>query len=925
MSDEFTVGQRWISDTETDLGLGTIVEVEFRQVAIVFLATGDMRRYAKETAPLTRVAFTVGDTIASHEGWRLEIAEVLDTEGLLTYRGTRVDTGEPATLEEQDLDNFLRFRTPRDRLFAGLIDGQRWYMLRRDVFEQRDRLARSPIRGLMGPRISILPHQMHIAVEALSRPAPRLLLADEVGLGKTIEAGLILHALLVRRRIERVLIVVPEPLLHQWLVEMYRKFNLRFALFDTERFEAAVDSSPDNNPFLSEQLVLISTDTLLDDAVGLDVGDTALAAGFDLMVVDEAHHLSGDTYELVEALSRTIDSVLLLTATPEQLGRAGHFERLRLLDPDRFDDAERFAAEEADFARIAVIAGRLHDDEALQPSDIDELETLLGTPFDAAERKTLGSDAALAMSDLGERLVGELVDRHGTGRVMFRNTRRAITGFPERHYHAHALDDDDSEALVDWLATFLVEQRGEKILLIASSPDTVMHLAEALRVAGIDSAQFHEGLSIVERDRAAAWFADTEDGCRLLLCSEIGSEGRNFQFLSTLVMVELPDNPDLLEQRIGRLDRIGQQHEVRIHVPAKPGSRDARLARWYHAGLDAFESLCRTGGAVRATLGEELDAVLALPATDPAADAALETLIERTRTLSAEVAQALEGGRDRLLELNSNRPERVQEHLDAFARDERDYRLQDFMAAIFDRFGVEVSEQTGWWILAPSDNMQMERFPHLPGDGLSVTFDRELALAREDLTFLTWDHPMVTASMDLILDEGFGQADCQVIRSAELTAGLAVVDASYVLECVAEPRLAMERFLPARVMSFQLGIDGRDWTERFEQIEVETIRVKYDRNLLRQVTRKHRGPLELLIGRTAKRAEAELPALLDEARDSIESRHAEEHGRLEALARVNPGVDASELDALVALRGARLAALEDSHARPVSVRVLFNN
>jgi len=925
MSDDFAVGQRWISDTETDLGLGTIVEVEFRQLAIVFLATGDMRRYAKETAPLTRVAFVAGDTISSHEGWRLEIGEVVDTDGLLSYRGTRVDTGEPATLDERDLDNFLRFRTPRDRLFAGLIDGQRWYTLRRDVFEHRDRLARSPIRGLTGPRVSVLPHQMHIAVEALSRPAPRLLLADEVGLGKTIEAGLILHAMLVRRRIERVLIVVPAPLLHQWLLEMYRKFNLRFALFDTERFEAAVDSSPDNNPFLSEQLVLVSGDTLLDDAMGQDIGDAAVAAGFDLLVVDEAHHLAGDSYELVESLARTIDSVLLLTATPEQLGRAGHFDRLRLLDPDRFDDAERFAQEEAGFERIASIAGRLHDDEALDSDDIDALQTLLGTPFDDNERKTLGSTPALAMSDIGERLVGELVDRHGTGRVMFRNTRRAISGFPERVYHPHELDGDGPEALVDWLAMFLAGQPGEKVLVIAADPATVTTLAEALRVAGIDSAQFHEGMSIVERDRAAAWFADTEDGCRLLLCSEIGSEGRNFQFLSTLVTVELPDNPDLLEQRIGRLDRIGQRHEVRIHVPAAPGSRDARLARWYHQGLDAFESLCRTGGTVRAALGDELDAVLSRPAGDAGAQDALDVLLERTRALSDGVAEQLENGRDRLLELNSNRPERVQEHLDAFARAERDLRLQDFMAAIFDRFGVEVSEQSGWWILAPSDNMQMERFPHLPGDGLSVTFEREIALAREDLTFLTWDHPMVTASMDLILDEGFGQADCQVIRSAELTPGLAVIDASYVLECVAAAGLMMERFLPARVMSFQLGIDGRDWTERFATIEVENIRVKYDRNQLRQVTRKNRAPLEQLIARTAKRADAALPALVDEARDAIRSRHAEEHGRLEALARVNPAVETAELDALVTLRDERLAALADSHARPVSVRVLFNN
>ncbi len=931
--DAFAVGQRWIVDTESELGLGTILEVEHRQITVVFLATGETRRYAKESAPLTRVAFVAGDLATSHEGWQLNVDTVEVRDGRLIYAGKRTDDGSSATLDERDLDNFLKFRTPRDRLFAGLLDGHRWFELRRDVFEHRDRIAHSPIRGLVGARVQVLPHQVHVAVEALGRPTPRLLLADEVGLGKTIEAGLVLHAKLARGEIERVLVVVPEPLIHQWLVEMLRRFSLRFTLMDEARYEDLEESAPEGNPFLAQQLVLVSSQALLEptgDADDMDrtLGDAAVEANFDLLVVDEAHHLEwspgapSPDYALVERLAERVPSVLLLTATPEQLGTGGHFARLRLLDPDRYSDLETFEREERGFEDVARVAGKLADAEALDAADIGAVETLLGEPFDEAARATLGSDAALAASELPERLVGQLVDRHGTGRSLFRNTRRAITGFPERRYVAHALDEAGPDALADWLMGFLASRRGKKVLMICAHRATVEAVGEALRGVGIDTARFHEGMSIVERDRAAAWFADPDDGCRLLLCSEIGSEGRNFQFLHTLVTVELPLVPDLLEQRIGRLDRIGQTETVEIHVPAVPGGQDARRARWYHEGLDAFETLSRTGGLVARELGAE--GLAALREDDPG-EAAVDALVERTRALAADTAKHMEAGRDRLLELNSNRPERIQEHLDAYGREARDIALQDFMLRVLDRFGVDVAEQTGWWLLKPTENMQLERFPLLPEGGMSVTFERETALAREDLVFLTWDHPMVVAAMDLILDEGYGQADAQVVRASELTAGLAVVDASYVLECKADPALGIERYLPADVQRFAAGLDGRDWTAVLEGIDIAAARIRYDRNKLREVVKRSRGPLDILIGRTAKKAEASLPALVAEARAALDAEHTEERTRLVALARINPAVDEAEIAALDALHERRTEALGSAHARPVSVRVLFAN
>jgi len=927
MNQEYVAGQRWISDTESDLGLGTILEVEHRQITVVFLATGDTRIYAKETAPLTRVAFQAGDSITSHEGWQLAVDAAIEEDGLLTYSGRRTDNGEKEILNEAGLDNFLQFRTPRDRLFAGLIDGQRWFALRRDVFDHRHQLAHSAAYGLMGARVSVLPHQIYIAVEALKRRHPRVLLADEVGLGKTIEAGMILHASLITNQGSRVLIIVPAALLHQWLVEMLRKFNLKVSIMDEERYTELLPSAPESNPFLAEQLVLTSLDTLLDNE---EIGDAAISAGFDMLIADEAHHLhwqpdeASDAYNLVEALALETPSVLLLTATPEQLGQAGHFARLRLLDPERFASLEQFNKEEQAFADVAKIANQLMDDQALDAASIKELETLLGEDFSDSELKTLSASSAIAISDLKFSLIDKLIDRHGTGRLLFRNTRQAIKGFPDRQFNEHTLDDNSNDSRAAWLLEFLSELFPAKVLLICSSIETVKSISEHLRVMGFATAQFHEEMSIVERDRAAAWFADPEEDCRLMLCSEIGSEGRNFQFLHHLVMLELPQSPDLLEQRIGRLDRIGQTETVQIHVPAAPGSRDAALRRWYHEGLNAFERICKSGNAVMAELAPKLESTLEKIDAGNAAPE-LDTLIEQAKELAQSFEAQVEQGRDRLLELNSNRPELIQEHLDALARVDRDYRLQDFMEAVFDRFGVDVTEQRDHWIIHPSDHMQVEHFPHLPAAGMTLTFDRATALTREEFTFLTWDHPMVTAAMDLILDEGYGQADSQVVRIEELPKGLAFIEASYNLQCVADRQLNIERYLPARVQSFVVGNDGKDYTEVLQDIELDNLKLRYDRKALRKVVLKNRDTFEQLIKRTNDLADATVPQLIREARAAIDDEHSNERQRLVSLARVNSLVKEDEIAALDERHQALIDALEGTHARPVSIRVMFNN
>ena len=923
----FSEGQRWVSDTEPDLGLGTIIDNDPRQVTVVFMASGQTRIYSKESAPLTRIRFIAGDQLQTHDRRDIKVSEVVDDDGFLTYIG-HDEAGDHAIIPESELNNFLTFNRPQDRLFAGQLDKRKWFNLRRDVFTHRFDIERSVIRGLMGARISIIPHQIHIANEVSRRQAPRVLLADEVGLGKTIEAGLILHSQLANNQIRRVLVVVPTTLVHQWLVEMLRRFNLHFHIMDEERYDALLPSSPDDNPFLSEQLILCSLDTLTGSP---DIAEAATQGQFDMLVVDEAHHLNwtpenaSPAYELIESIAGVTPATLLLTATPLQLGAEGHFARLRLLDPNRFSDYSAFLAEEAAFESIAKLAQMLLSGEPLTAGAITQLNTLNGIALtdsdhaallDVAEEDSAGMDAR-------HRILSVLNDHHGTSRVLFRNTRSAITGFPERKLFQYSLAQPTTpNHMADWLVDFLRDRLPEKVLLICHSNETVLALAEALRITGTQSAVFHEGMSIVERDRAAAWFADDEDGCQILLCSEIGSEGRNFQFLHHLVTYELPLNPDVLEQRIGRLDRIGQRETVCIHVPTQPNSLDAKLALWYHEGLNAFESIGKTGSAVAAQLEPAFSEVMLGEDTPPDS---LESLITETQSLAHEMELALENGRDRLLELNSNRVESVDEHMDELYRLDRSYQLPDFMARVFDSFGVDVEEQSDrTWIIKPSDHMQVASFPGLEDGGMTVTFSRDSALTREELTYLTWDHPMVIAAMDLVLSEAFGQANAEVINTDLLPKGVLFVEGIVTWRCTAQHTLNVERYLPVATKRFLLGSNRKDYTSVLDQLDIDSMLTKSSARRLRPVLEESRPHLSVLLNYIDKLGSQAVPEIVASASAAIDTELNAEIDRLVALRETSTLVREDEIARLYEKQAALQAALAETRHELVALSVLIN-
>lgn len=952
---EFVIGQRWVSHSDASLGLGIVTDISGRRVTLGFPAVDEERTYATDNAPLARVSYQLGDTIETFDGESLTVRAVEDIDGVLMYHAEDAE-GELQQISEVKLGSHVRFTDPRQRLFAGRFDRNGAFRLRMATVEHQERLRQSPARGLIGARTSHLPHQIYIAGEVARRYAPRVLLADEVGLGKTIEAGLILHSQLQTGLARRVLIVVPDSLIHQWLVEMLRRFNLSFSIVDGSHYELddaadkilamlgeASDEDDDGdgeNPFEQSQLVLCSLDFL---AGSEKAQRDALRAGWDLMVVDEAHHLAwspeaaSPEYQAVEKLAAEIRGLLLLTATPEQMGLAGHFARLRLLDPARYPDLAAFEQEEARYADINAL--------------VRDLQARGGQP-DAQQRAQLANwlgdelDGLLAKDDSGEALINTLLDRHGTGRVLFRNTRSAIQGFPERRVHPAPLPCPElyaerragedgmapeaglveetwlaDDPRVNWLEKTLTSLRPAKVVVICANAETATALEHHLQLrAGIRSAAFHEGLSLVERDRAAAYFTETEQGAQALICSEIGSEGRNFQFAHHLVLFDLPANPDLLEQRIGRLDRIGQGDVIDIHVPYLEGTSQETLFHWYHDGLDALSRNTAVGVAVKAEVQAQLDAALDNPEADR------QALIDATREQAEALRERLQAGRDALIEMNSCRPEAAQTLIEAIETEEQASGLVDYMTEAFDIFGVETEDHTETSdVLKPSDHMLTGHFPGLPKDGITVTFDRQQALEREDLAFLSWEHPMVAGVMELMTDSELGNAALASLSVKGLPPGTLLLETLFTLHCPAPDSLQLSRCLPLAPLRLLVDVNGKDLSSALPHDRLNELCSNIRRRTAQAVVPQVRAEVETMIdhaeGFAAERLGEAQASALQRLRDLI----TPEVDRLRALQPINPAIRDEEIQFFEAQLAAGEAAIDKARMSLSGLRVIVSS
>ncbi len=863
-------GQRWISETEPELGLGLILDVTNRTVAVLYHAADETRHYAVNNAPLKRVRFETGDEIESKDGAKLTVESINEdaATGLFSYV-----SADGTAISETDLSDSSSFDKPETRLLGGHVDANALFDLRLAALKARHDYGTLPVRGLLGGRVDLLPHQLFIAQEVSNRPLPRVLLADEVGLGKTIEACLILHRLMVCGMVNRVLILVPNALVHQWFVELLRRFNLSFSIFDEDRCVSIELGDPGANPFMDDQLVLTSIEFLTENPKR---AEQAIGCNWDLLIVDEAHHLhwspeqTSPEYDVVEQLAEKTPRLLLLTASPEQMGLESHFARLRLLDPQRYPDFETYKTEHDGYAEVAADLGK-------------------------------------RLESMDEQELSEALDRHGPGRVIFRNTRKYVSGFPKRipdpvplHLPegAELLEPDDPR--IKWILDFLETNPGKKMLIIGRTRTEVASIVSSIKSgSSVDVAHFHEAMPLVQCDRQAAWFNEDE-GARVMVVSEMGGEGRNFQVASHLVLIDLPRDPELLEQRIGRLDRIGQRGDVHIHVPYLKGTPEEQIVRWLHEGLNAFEEPVIGGFEMLERFETRLEKVTG-------------AVIKDTRTCYKKIRKQITEGRDRLLELSSFRPDIGHEVAKQINDVEESSDLKSYLLQMFEQYGVHAEALDSVAYHIRPDQMFDEWFP-LPVDGLQITFNRHEALIRPEAILMSWDHPMVTGAAELILGSERGSCSMAIDPAQESPLKLQAV---YVLETVAPPGLNADRFLPPTPVSITVdhmgdAVDGliaenmKD-AEPWKLLEHESVRTQL---------------IPSMIEATRELAKQAAESVIADARECMRQTLGTEYQRLEYLKQVNDNIRDVELKharkAITKLDG----KLAEARLRLDSVRVI---
>jgi len=883
-------GQRWFSKTEPELGLGTLIQFDDRTLCIRFDSSDCIRHYTLSSAPLKRLVFRPGDTVQLKNNGNLTIESVSESGGVLYY------ADKDRVVCEKDLSDTISFSMPQDRLFAGITDVGKLFDLRYRLLKSKAGYDASPAKGFLGGQVELIPHQLFIADTVTSRYIPRVLLSDETGLGKTIEACLILHKLLMTERVKRVLIVAPESLVHQWFIELYRKFNLSFMIFD-DAYCLSLEQKQ-SNPFLDHQLGILSMGGLKTKKRQAQLLD----AGWDMVVIDEAHHITDDDqiYDFFKIFASSVFGLMLLTATPEQMGVKNHFLHLTLLDPERYFDFETYLHETAQYKKtIKKIKEMIKNGENIDP----------------------------------------VLDSYGPGRVIFRNKRNVIKGFPKRVARLKSLGASISQIKAVNQAFFkeiipydfindprilylveLIKQR-KKLLVICNSKEKAAAIDKAVaNYISLDVARFDETMTLLQRDRNAAWFS-RKDGAKMLICSEIGSEGRNFQFVHHLFLFDLPLNPELLEQRIGRVDRIGQKNQIQIHVPYLRGSVHEILARWYMDGLNVFEKNINGVHLIYEKFEKDLHDLLMTAKDKTRVDnGLLDKLIVKTKAYCIDVDKKLAQGKNVLLEMNSFKPKLARQRIDHIVQMDNNKTLEALLILLLDHYGIETEFIDKTIFKLRSDNMTEEKFPARTGLSETMTFNRQTAIVRDDVDFFSWDHPFVQQAFEYFLTNGTGS--CATARVNGQSPPAVLLETVFVLECVAPRHLNIERYLMADPIRILVDHTGRDITGKNEFTMFSKKLIQDQSNWFQDLDPVKQVLIPSMMEKSISIAKTCSKKMIKKARARAKDILGKEIDRLYALKKINSDIREKEITLAQERMDSLLAHLSQARPRIDAMRLI---
>lgn len=458
-------------------------------------------------------------------------------------------------------------------------------------------------------------YQVETVRKVLKQFRGRVLLADEVGLGKTIEAGMVLKEYLLRGMVSSVLVLTPASLVGQWQEELETKFDIPCAT----THDALLRSDP--GQFWAQSRLVAS----LAMARRGEHARRLLARSFDLVIVDEAHHLrdrSSQGYKLVDALNKRF--LLLLSATPVQNDLVELYNLLTLLKPGIFKTLKEFRAaymmpgqrrQPANPERLRALMrdAMVRNTRAVVALKLPRRHALT-IRVDGAERERAAyQDLATQLRRLAGGEASRLALHHllGAAGSSPAAAAAAVARFADRHGDAPdwralaerwaSVGDGGKEAA---LLDLLRRNPDEKKLVFVHYRETLSHLADLLTRQGIAFARFDGSMSGPDKDAAIAAFRDSVP---VLLCTESGGEGRNIQFCNTLINFDVPWNPMAIEQRIGRIDRIGQQREVFVFNLVTRGTLEEQLLRLLDEKISMFELVVGEVGAILGGLEEDRD------------------------------------------------------------------------------------------------------------------------------------------------------------------------------------------------------------------------------------------------------------------------------------------------------------------------------
>ena len=943
---QFRSGMKVVQRAQPGWGVGHVTEVsdDPPRLSAQFPGRGEVMLSSRDPQ-LVRFRFAAGSPALLADGTAARVLRPLPGPQGELYRYTvEVSGKKPGIRSEADLRAVPPRAGPAEQLAAGRWGGADDFALRSEAVRLDLERRADALGALFASRVYVKPHQVSVAHHVLSAAQPRFVLADEVGLGKTIEAGLVLSALLHAGLVRRCLVVAPSHLTVQWLAELFHKFNLLFTLMDPDRArdarEDSVDPDAPGSPWAQHNLVVTSLEWL-SRAKG--EADEAAQAGWDLVIFDEAHHLRGErAYEVASALAKRSWGLLLLTATPLQLDPGEYHALLRLVDPAPPASEEELRARLAKQGDLssevrALLAGDSSAAERIArlfPEDA-ELRALRGTELLAHLAESYGLSSRLLRNrravvggftprvlvkvavasspderDLEREVRAALSEAHGrhklpAGAVLGSLLRRLGSSPPalaaglasatdaalrKLAPRAAALAAEKDTKLLAFRELLDGELQQEKVLVFAEARETIDYLRLQLarprgKRKGIEALAYVGDLTPAERDKLVARFRDP-DGPRVLLCTELGGEGRNFQHCHVLVNYDLAWSPAAIEQRIGRIDRIGQSREVRIHAFRPEGTLAARVLDLLDAAVGVFRDPVGGLDYVLESVEGELTTLGARASDDERLwERTLLRLAERVSAARAEVSRAYDPLLDRRscdvdavgsLARRGARRLGVQPGSDAATTlaavaDHLENRLEAVTIEAAKRVGLAVDVEVD---VLPGE-VSFHVGPELKVDALAGfdlsrdrvvlgSFRRAVAVAHEEHDSFATGHPLVEALFGWVRDGELGRA---TVYRARVRGGTgAALDARWLVTLPEPADLAQGAKVPSRRAARHLE-DG----------------------LVRVVAR--------LDGRGGALVSDELAAQLDSAR-TIEAVPAPEGGPPAAfVAAVEQGLAAAEAEA----------------------------